>query len=161
MPAIYLDVRNLSQVRMQLASLEKEIPFGVEKGGMNVARKLERGMKERVNIWRGRLKRSIRARKIRSNRIGIEMLFYGRFLEEGHVLRQRRGGKIKGLPPTLTAWAREKGLEELLAYKLADQGYLRFRPHPFILPTINSIRNDIGREVQQTIIESIVKAGVR
>jgi len=161
MIAVNLEIRNGAQVRMQLSSLQKELPFGVREGGSKVARRIQRGMKSRVRVWRGHLRRSIRARKIRNNQIGIEMYFYGRFLEEGHILRQRRKGRIKGLPPTLTAWAREKGIEEYLAYRLADYGFIRFRPYPFILPTINAIRNDIGKDVEYTLNRYILKAGIR
>lgn len=87
-------------------------------------------------IWKGTLLRSIRVERVKRSGLSVNMVFYSRFLEKGHVIPPT-GKKL----PLLTGWARQKyqyGDPDAWVARVAERGHT-VAPRPFISDSVNQL----------------------
>ena len=133
-----------------LEGYQKTIPAGARRGVWNVTRRLQKELRAEVLnqglIWRGKLLKSIQARKLSENVYGIFMPKYGEYLDSmpTHWVSLRRGRLI-------TRWAMDK-----LGKKA---GAIQVHAHPFIQKPLMKVRRQAKGIVEKEINRAIRKKG--
>ncbi len=139
---IRIDARNVIQM---LIGYERTIPIGARKGAwlatLDMQKEIRKEIRNQGLIWRGKLLRDTRARKISKNVFGLFMPSYGPMLDTmaTHAVALKRGRLI-------TQWAKDKGI---------TARFITVRKHPFIdKPFLKSSRKTkriIRREIRRAI----------
>ncbi len=140
---------NIKDVMKTFQGYERTLPAGARRGVWNVTRRLQKELRKEIQvqnlIWRGKLLKETRARKISKNVYGIFMPYYGEDLDSmpTHWVSLKRGRLI-------TQWAKEKGI-------LA--GAIKVRAHPFIQKPLMKVRRQAKRIVTKEINRAIRRKG--
>jgi hypothetical protein len=137
---------NVKDVVRTWTGYQRTLPKGARRGVWNVTRRLQKELKMEVQnqglIWRGKLLKSIQARKLSKNMYGIYMPYYGEHLDRmpTHWVSLRRGRLI-------TQWAMDK---------LGKQtGAIQVHAHPFIQTPLMKVRRQAKRIVEKEINRAI------
>lgn len=141
------------KVEEKLWRLGRNVPTSGRAAIKEVGDALVFEMKSRVRVWRGYLRRTIRADAIDKNTIGIKTAYYGLALELGHPFKE--------ITPKFKRWAISKaGIRApwLLAGMLM-KGYAE--PHPFITPSVEAIKPKLHPILRKHVGFAIRRSGFK
>ncbi len=149
---IKIDAKNVTQM---LQGYQETLPKGARRGVWLLTLRMQKELRKEIRnqglIWRGKLLKETRARKLTKDSYGIFMPLYGKQLDEmrTHAVQLRRGKLI-------TKWAQDK-----MPNPPAAGGYITVRKHPFIDAPFNKVVRQTKKIVEKEINKAIRRKGKR
>lgn len=157
-----ISIKGLEGTSKSFRLLNMNLKYDMRYLTRDVAEDLTMEMKQRVRVWKGYLKDSIKAEPSEHGHV-VKGLFYGRFLESGVTLKglqQRRSGRYKiSIPPKLIGWARARHGSRASSVLVGMLLRGHTMPHPYIdLAFANTIQK-LDSLAKRRLEECLSKSG--
>lgn len=145
-----IDVRNV----IDMKGYQRTIPTGARRGAWLLTLMLQKELRKEIQnqnlVWRGKLLKQTKARKLSRNVYGIFMPKYGKQLDEmrTHRVQLKRGRLIY-------QWAKDKMINPPLGRMI------RVKRHPFIDKPFLKVSRQTKKTVEKEINKAIRRRGKR
>ena len=154
--SIRIDAKNVINM---LSGYERTLPTGARRGlwlaTLDMQKEIRNEIKAKKLIWRGKLLKETRARKISKNSYGIFMPAYGEKLDSmsDHFVALKRGR-------LLTQWVQTSKKSPWKGKPFSQlPGAIKVHPHPFIMRPFLRSRKRTKRIVTKEIDKAIRRGG--